>query len=332
LSPRALLLRVLLLLLVALGERTARAESRLFVSLDYEVDTTLAGCPEDAAFRSMIADQLDYDPFQGDSTQRVVTRMRAAGEGIVGTVEWYDATGAERGERELHSERADCAAFARTLAFAVAVQIQLLGADVEGKPADREKPRESQAPKKPPDPTTRDVRTSPPKTSPPVDRTSWRFVAGVGVTGNFGLLPGLVPTGRVFAGAQRGHFGVELGGEATLTGRYVDDSGNGFDHQVAFGSLAGCGFLGALSACVVGKGGWLWVSGVGVDVPRSPSGATAELGARLSLSPELGRFAAALRLEALVPLVSWGVSLDGEEIFEAPPVVVGLGADVGVFF
>jgi hypothetical protein len=318
--------------LVALGERTARAQPRLFVSLDYATDAGLEGCPEDAAFRSMVANQLGYEPFQAGSTQRVVTRTRAVGEGIVGTIEWYDAAGARRGERELHSERTDCAAFARTLAFAVAVQIQLLAEDVEEQPANVEATPEASAPKKPPASTTRDDRTSP-TTAPPVkDRTPWRFVGGVGVTGNWGILPGLIPTGRLFAGVRRGLFGIELGGEASLPGQYVDDSGNGFDHHAAFGTVAGCGFPGPFSACVVGKAGRLRVSGVGVDVPRSQAGTAALLGARLSLNPELGRFAAALRVEVLSSLVSWGVSLNGGEVFRTSPVAVGLGADVGAFF
>jgi hypothetical protein len=332
LSPRAFLRCLLSLLLVALGERTAQAESRLFVSLDYEVDAALAGCPQDSAFRSMIADQLGYDPFQAGSTHRVVTRTRSSGEGIVGNIEWYDAEGARRGERELHTERADCAAFTRTLAFAVAVQIQLLAEDVEEPRAEAETPPVAQPPAKPRRSPVEDVRTIPPKASTPKDRSSWRFFGGLGVTGSFGMLPGLVPAGRLFAGARRGHFGFELGGETSLPGRYVDDGGNGFDHHVAFGTLAGCGFLGLISGCVVGKAGRLGVSGVGVDVRRSPAAATAELGARLSLNPELGRFTSALRLEALAPLVSWGVHLNGTEVFRASPVVIGLGADLGVFF
>jgi hypothetical protein len=332
LSPRVLLRCLLLLPLVALGERTARAESRLFVSLDYATDAALGGCPEDAAFRSMIANQLGYEPFQAGSTQRVVTRTRAAGEGIVGTIEWYDAAGAQRGERELHSERADCAAFARTLAFAVAVQIQLLAEDEKPPTANVETTPEASAPKKPPASTTRDDGTSP-TTAPPVkDATPWRFFGGVGVSGNWGILPGLVPAGRLFTGVRHGLFGIELGGEASLPGQYVNDSRNGFDHHAAFGTLAGCGFPGPFSACVVGKVGRLRVRGVGVDVPRSQAGAAALLGARLSLNPELGPFAGALRLEVLAPLVSWGVRLNGGEVFRTSPVAVALGADVGAFF
>jgi hypothetical protein len=279
----------------------------------------------------MIANQLGYEPFQARSTQRVVTRTRAAGEGIVGTIEWYDAAGAQRGERELHSERADCAAFARTLAFAVAVQIQLLAEDEEPKTAKVETTPEASAPKKPAASTARD-RTSPTTALPVKDRPPWRFFGGIGMTGNWGILPGLIPSGRLFAGVRRGLFGLELGGEASLPGQNVDDSGNGFDHHAAFGTFAGCGFPGPFSACVVGKVGRLRVRGVGVDVPRSQAGEAALLGARLSLNPELGPFSGALRLEVLAPLVSWGVRLNGGEVFRTSPVAVALGADVGVVF
>lgn len=252
---------------------------------------------------------------------------------MLGTIEWYDADGARRGERELGSERADCAAFARTLAFAVAVQIQLLGEEDEEQPSRVEtSPPEARASATPKDSKSRELPSPPPSPSAAVRETPWRFIGGMGVTGHFGMFPGLVPTGRLFAGLRRRHFGIELGGEASLPGRYRGSSGSGFDHRAAFGSLAGCGFLGLFSACVVGKVGALRVSGVGVDVPYSPAGASALLGARLSLNPELGRLAGALRLEALAPLLAWGVTLNGQEVFRNWPVVVGLGADVGAFF
>jgi hypothetical protein len=251
---------------------------------------------------------------------------------MVGTIEWYDATGAQRGERELSSERSDCAAFARTLAFAVAVQIQLLAQDLEEPPVRVEASPEVRASEKPKAPKARDLPSSHPPPSGPTGSARWRFVGGVGVTGHLGMLPGLVPTGRLFAGMRRRYLGIELGGEASLPGQYLGTDGNGFDHQAALGSLAGCGFIGLFSACVVGKVGALRVSGVGVDVPRSPAGATAQLGARVSLSPELGRLAVTLRLEALAPLLSWGVALNGREVFRTSPVVAGLGADLGAFF
>jgi hypothetical protein len=69
-----------------------------------------------------------------------------------------------------------------------------------------------------------------------------------------------------------------------------------------------------------------------VDAPRSPAGAAAQLGPRLSLNLELGRFTGAVRLEALAMLRSWGVTLNGQEVYRTSPVVVGLGADVGAFF
>jgi hypothetical protein len=323
---------VLLALFVALQGRAARAESRLFVSLDYATDAALAGCPGEDGFRGAIVEQLGYDPFRADSPHRVVTRAHAAVDGMRGTIEWYDAAGAARGVRELHSERSDCAAFARTLAFAVAVQIQLLGQEIEEESVRADAPpaaRTSEPPKKVVAPT-REKRPPPP--SDPEGVAGWRFGGGLGLTGELGALPGVVLAGRLFAGIRRGPVGLELGGEASLPGRYVDASGNGFEHQRAAGTLAGCGVVGLASACLLGKVGRLRVSGVGVDVPRSPAGTTVELGARLSLNPELGRFAGAVRLEALAPLVSWGVTLNGREVFRAAPVVVGLGADVGAFF
>jgi hypothetical protein len=332
LSLRVPLRSLLLVLLLALGGRSARAESRLFVRLDYEAEAALGGCPEETEFRTTIAEQLGYDPFREGAPYRVVTRTRASPDGIRGSIEWYDERGVQRGERELHSERADCAAFVRTLAFAVAVQIQLLGQEDGEPPVRSEEPRPAKAPERPKNPVERPPRSERPSTEAVEGEVALRFVAGLGATGEFGMVPGLVPAGRLFAGVRRGALGIELAGEASLPGRYVDADGNGFEHQRASGMVAGCGFFGLVSACLVSKIGRLRVSGVGLDVPRSPAGATVEFGGRLALNPELGRLASAVRVELLAPLTSWGVTVNGREVFRASPVVLGLGADVGAFF
>jgi hypothetical protein len=332
LSLRAPLRSLLVVFFLALGERSARAESRLFVRLDYETEAALTGCPGEAEFRTTIGEQLGYDPFRAGSPYRVVTRTRSSADGIDGTIEWYDESGVERGERELHTERPDCAAFVRTLAFAVAVQIQLLGQELNESPI-----RSEQAPAtKPPEGLKKPAVSARRKEPPPATRVErdavLRFVAGVGVAAEIGMVPGVVPVGRLFAGLRRGPLGLELGGEASLPGKYVEGTGDGFEHRRMSGVLAGCGFLGLFSACLTGKVGRLRVKGVGIDLPRSPSGTTVELGARFTLNPDLGHLASAVRVELLAPLTSWGVSLNGEEVFRASPVVVALGADIGAFF
>jgi hypothetical protein len=324
---------VLLALLWALGARDARAESRLFVQLDYETDAELSGCPDELAFRELINRQLGYDAFRADAPHRVVTRTRASSEGIQGTIEWYDAAGDLRGERELSSDQNDCAAFTRTLGFAVAVQIQLVGQELENPPARTEPPASATgSAKKQPAPVPARPGGAEPARPSPENLERWKFLGGVGATVEFGMLPDALPKVRLFAGMRHGRLGFELGGEVSVPGRYIAADGEGFEHHVAAGSLAGCGALGIVTGCAVGKVGRLRVSGVGIDVPLSPSGVTAQVGGRWSLSPDLGRWSAALRVEALATLVTWGVSLNGREVFRSPPVVVGLGADVAALF
>ena len=117
---RAPIRRVLLLAVVALASPVVCAAPELFVDLQYQPDPDLAGCPSEEAFRAMIGEQLGYDPFRAGAEQKVVARARAAEHGLQGHVEWYDASGNPRGERELGSESTDCAALARAMSFAIA--------------------------------------------------------------------------------------------------------------------------------------------------------------------------------------------------------------------
>jgi hypothetical protein len=335
--------RALCVLLLALASPVAHAGPRLFVELDYQPDSTLGDCPSEPAFKAVIRDQLGYDPFRADAPQTIVARAHATPEGLRGTIEWRDASGAPRGERALSAEHSDCEAFARVMAFAIAVQIQLLSgeADAGATPsvpangADRSSDADrasdtSAAPTKNPA-SAEDRPPSPAVTSR--EPAGWELLLGVGPTLGFGVAPATVVEGRVFGTLRHQRFSVEVGGEASLPSRRTLAEGNGVEQQLLLGSLAGCLALPPLSGCLVGKAGRLHVRGFGVDAPLSASGALAQIGPRLALGEELGsRLAAALRLEALATLIPWGVTLNHREIWRTPALSLSVGADLAVIF
>ena len=324
----------LALSVAATASPVAGAPARLFIDLEYQTDPGLAECPSEVAFRTMISEQIGYDPFRADSQQRVVARALATEHGIRGFVEWYDAAGNPRGQRELDSEQADCPAFARAMSFAIAVQIQLLAQEAEAAAEPPQAPDEAAAPAPPAEAPgrERDRRRASPGRSTEAD-APWQLLVGAGPGLAFGLAPRTAVEGRVFAALRHGWLAAELGAEASLPARYATAPGEGFEQRVALGSLAGCALWEALSGCVVSKLGVIEVHGFGVDAPRSPSGVAAQIGPRLGLGQVFSdRFLAGVRLELLATLVSWEVTLNQREVWETPAVSLSAGAELGALF
>jgi hypothetical protein len=329
--------RALAVLLLALAAPVAQAGPRLFVDLDYEPDSTLGDCPSEPAFRAVIRDQLGYDPFRADSPQTIVARAHAAAQGLRGSIEWRDASGALRGERALSAEHSDCEAFARVMAFAIAVQIQLLSGEADTAttpPAPASDTDRSSVPAVTPaknPAVAQDRGPSPALTSR--EPAAWELLLGVGPTLGFGVAPATVVEGRAFGTLRHAWFALEIGGEGSVPSRHTTTEGNGVEQQLLLGSLAGCLALPPLSGCLVGKVGRLHVRGFGVDAPLSASGVLAQIGPRLALGGEIGsRLAAALRLEALATLIPSGVTLNHREIWRTPAVSLSVGADLAIIF
>jgi len=337
--------RVLTLLGFAFASRPACCEPKLVVDLDYRTDTTLAGCPSDAAFRTQVRSQLGYDPFRGDSAQKVVARAAADSQGIQGFVRWYDAEGTPRGERELTSPNKNCAAFARAMSFAIAVQIQLLNEEAanptpHASEAASEVEQAAETPgKAPATPPPRSSRASPAPGSGAStaaadgQRPRWQFMIGAGPALRFGVSPRATAEGRIFAAVRRDLFAVEVGADASLPTRNPTTEGAGFEVNLAGGSLAGCGFLGPFAGCLVNRWGRLGVRGFGVDVPHASSGLVAQLGPRLVLNGSFAKsWKGAVRIEALVALSPWRVILRGQEVWRAPPLSLAVGVDLLAVF
>jgi hypothetical protein len=336
----ALCCRTLIVLWFACIARHAQAEPRVFVELDYRTDPALSDCPNDASFRHMVEEQLGYDPFRAGSAHRVAARAQPDGDGIKGLVQWRDASGAARGERELNTERVDCREFARVMSFTIAVQIQLLARNSEqsaaaGSPAAEEDSSATPVARPPATPVNR-VSDAANRAKPDLatgEQARHQFMLGAGPALGFGFAPRAALGARVFARARRNQLALELGAEASLPSHHTLSQGRGFDQHFIAGSLAGCAFVRSLSGCVVNKWGTLRVRGFGVDVPRESSGLVGLAGVRLMLSEHLAtRWVGALRVEGLATLAPWRVLLNQREIWVTPTLSLCLGADLGAVF
>jgi hypothetical protein len=103
-----------------------RARADVTVSLDYQSDPALAGCPGPAEFRGAVGRQLGHDPFREDAPRRMVVRLNASGARIEGRIEWRDTSDQLEGERTFSARNETCPRMARAMALATAIQIQLL--------------------------------------------------------------------------------------------------------------------------------------------------------------------------------------------------------------
>jgi hypothetical protein len=104
----------------------AWANGELLVSLDYQADAALNGCPSAADFRKAIVRQLGHDPFRENAPRRMVVRLFSTGARMAGRVEWRDAGDQWEGERTFSSRSESCGEMARAMALATAIQIDLL--------------------------------------------------------------------------------------------------------------------------------------------------------------------------------------------------------------
>ncbi len=142
--------------------RAAPAAPQLVVVLSYRVDPELHGCTGEAEFRDSVVKQLGYDPFRSEAAHRVVVEVSETESGIDGRLAWADANGNPEGERRLASLGQDCGGFLKNMAFAIAVQIQLMSSIESG----------SSSSAAPTAPTTTPVTPPPPKPAPVALATS----------------------------------------------------------------------------------------------------------------------------------------------------------------
>lgn len=338
--------RVLIAYLLAGAPAVSRAQSstsaRPFsVSVEYVAP---AGCPSAAEFAAVVVGRLGYDPFAEDAPQRVLVGIKPGARGLEGRLEWRHADGSWAGEQAFPEHTNDCADLVRAMGFALAVQINLLTTGPASATAVESSPPKDE--RRPNAPSTASAATAPegPKRDAATeDRAGgggddarrgarWVFGLGAGAALGAGLWPNPVALGRGFGRLARDPLAFELGVEVSSLSTGRRDDGAGFTERALLSSVAVCGKQAPWSACLLGKGGILKVSGQRIDVPASPTGAAAQLGLRLGFEQGAGPVFYAGRVEGLVNLVRPVVRLDRVPVWTAPGFAAGVGLDVGVIF
>jgi hypothetical protein len=156
---------------------------------------------------------------------------------------------------------------------------------------------------------------------------------GLGPAVALGLAPETTGLARLFVSGRRARFSLEVAVDAALpaTRQAVDGSGFSLDRFSA--GAAGCSHAGVLVACVTATGGLLRARGMGVDAPASPTGWFSQVGGRVAARRDFGeRTFLAARVDGLVMISSWTVTLNQTAAWTTPRVGAVIGLDFGIRF
>jgi hypothetical protein len=330
---------------VLLPSASYASNTPLAVALEYAVP---AGCPDESEFKSIVVGRLGYGAFRDDVPDRALVHVVPHGKTLEGRIEWQDAAGQWQGERTFPSRSGDCGQLVRAMAFALALQIQLLAnaASPEPAPPTTERVEDASAPAPPParEPPPALEKSPPPKqpaAPPPTPATETpaapaappSFAIGVGGLGAAGISNELTPFARVFGNVAWQFLSLELAAELGSASTIRREDGAGFSHRELLAALAACGTLDRWSLCLVGKGGQIRIDGEGVDKPASLAGVYLQTGLRLAVRQDLGsRVFVRAQVEGLATVNRPRVKLDKIPVWTAQPFAGTLGLDLGVRF
>jgi hypothetical protein len=309
------------------------------VRLEYRADEQ-GGCAAEDELRRMVTGQLGHDPFRPDADQRVAVTIAKTEGGFQGRIVWTDANGRSVGERLLTSRSRDCREIAANVAFAVALQLQLVERGASNDAGDATSTTES------PPPTTAEGDNRPPAIvappSPPVEAppaagasspAPVQLAVGAGPAVGIGMTPGAAAFGRLFVAARVGRLSGEIAADAALPATHREWDGAGIVVTAMGTSAAGCSHVAFASACLLGRLGWLRARGTGITAPATNWGRFGEVGMRLAAARDIGRFTVGVHADGLVMLSRWNVVFNGDAVVWSVPrfgVVVGL--DVALRF
>src|SRR4029077_1782770 len=128
-------------------------------------------------------------------------------------------------------------------------------------------------------------------------------------------------------------FSLEVALDAAWPVTERTSGGRGFSLDRFAAGTAGCGHVGGFAACLTATLGVLRARGFGVDGPASPAGPFSQVGGRIVAAREVGgRYFAAARVEGLLMLSPFRVTLNDTTAWMTPRVGALIGLDLGARF
>lgn len=292
---------------------------------------------EEDELRQLVATHLGRDPFRADAGRRVVILIAKAEVGFEGRIVWADSSGRSFGERRLESRNPNCREIGANVAFAVAVQVQLIDLGASNDNLDDRGTAPLQAdpsldPSLPAGQTgNADAALQAPVGVPPDSPPAkMAIVVGAGPALALGLAPQAATVGRVFLSVRFGRLSAEAAADRALSVTQSQPDGSAIVVGADGLSLAACGHASLLSMCLLGRRGWLRARGTGVDEPSGSSAAFNEVGLRVAMTRTLRRLEISLHVDGLVMLSRWHVVLNDAVVWTTPRVGALLGLDIGL--
>jgi hypothetical protein len=323
-------------LVLAAAPRRAAGATDTRVRLEYQADEQGA-CVAADELRRMVTDQLGHDPFRSDADQQVAISIAKTETGFQGRIVWTEADGRQVGERLLSSRSRDCREIAANVAFAVALQLQLVergsSADAGAATADGSTPpTNGQADRVVVTPERPSVSTESPAVPREESPSTLRLAVGAGPAVGIGLTPDVTAFGRLFVVARFRQMSGEIAADAALPATLDYRDGSGVAVNALGSSAAGCAHVAIVSACLLGRLGWLRAQGMGIALPRTSWGRFGEIGMRLAWTKDLGQFTVSVHADGLMMLSRWNVVLNDAVVWSVPRVGAVVGLDVALRF
>jgi hypothetical protein len=335
---RDLCTALLATVVLAASARQANGATDTVVRLEYKADEQ-GSCVGEDELRRMVTNQLGHDPFSPDADRRLAITIAKTEAGFQGRIVWKEPDGRTLGERLLASRSRDCTEIAANLAFAVVLQLQLVE---RGEPKDG---RDASADAEQPPPKTgaqndrapADAQRSPgtgetPAAPVPSAPARVRLAVGAGPAVGLGMTPGATGFGRLFVAARFRELSAEIAADAALPVTLLEPDGTGVAVNAVGSSAAGCAHASVVSACLLGRLGWLRARGTGIAFPNTSWGWFSEVGMRVAGTTELGRVAVSVHADGLVMLSRWNVVLNDFVVWTVPRVGGLVGLDVALRF
>jgi hypothetical protein len=325
-------------LVLAASPRPASGATDTLVQLEYWADEQ-SGCVGEDELRRMVTGQLGHDPFRPDADQRLAISIAKTEAGFQGRIVWTEADGRRVGERVLSSRSRDCHEIASNVAFAGALQLQLVerGAATETNPPDASAARSAptaaeQANRAPAIPQRPNATAEGPAGSAEPAPSRLRLAVGAGPAVGLGMTPEATAFGRLFVVARLRRLSAEIAADAGLPATHREPDGTGVVVSALGASAGSCGHVSIASACILGRLGWIRARGVDIAAPTTSWGRFGEVGMRLAATRERGRFIVSVHADGLIMLSRWNVVLNDAVVWSVPRLGAVVGLDLGLQF
>lgn len=340
-SRRPLALVSSFFLAVALVAARARADAPPVAPhhLAYTVVPADASCPDEAAFRRLVALRLGVDPFvaPGIAAERtLVVAVDAAAPRAV-TVSLVDRSGKTLGRRVLREPPPACEELVASAAFAASVAIDptVLTRAPEPPPATTAPAPAAPAPVSSPPPAPPPSEPAPPPPAPPPPAPPPIEVAlRAGAGASIGVLPPTVVGVSLGASLRRARLSIGLDARFDLPNESARGSAT-VETSLVTGALVACGHLRPQGIspflCAAAWAGALRGSATGIANPKDDLSAYVAVGPRAGVLLPLSDVVA-LDARADVPfaLTTTELRVDDRAVWRSPVAGAVIGAGVVV--